>query len=301
VRLSGPPDESTLARLYHELGRLGARAIGRRAEWGYGKPGAEEVVVLASQAARHDPRLLWILVELLARQPDALNPLRLRAALAGSRWPAALGVVLEFARRASREPALRDLQRLVMRGVRPAAGEQFFVSSHGFAGPLARREAEESLAEYKRWGYLSREEPLAKELGPGAHGTLARPERMNLLRRLAERLGTLSLPDYLEALGGRSSARQASRDLATAPFLVRSGATRAARYALAREGPSGRALRPGQPVRIPIGGRNVDGVFVGAARWRGGSRLARVRIRDAARPGASLEIRIPADWTTPAP
>ncbi len=295
MRLAGPPDEATLTRLYHELSRIGARAVGRRVEWRYGKPGPEEVVVLASQVARHDPRTLWILVELLARKPDALQPLRLRAALADSRWPAALGVAFEFARRASPDPDLPGLQRMVMRGVPRASGEQFFVSAHAFAGSLARREAEESLAEYKRWGFLSREEPLAKELGGGARGTLARPERLNLLRRLVERLGSVALSDYLEALGGKASARQASRDVATAPFLVRAGATRGARYSLKVDPTHQRRFRTGQRVRVLVAGRAVDGVVVGKA---GARQLIRVRVRDPRNPGGGCEVHIPAEWAT---
>jgi hypothetical protein len=58
---------------------------------------------------------------------------------------------------------------------------------------------------------------------------------MNLLRRLVERQGEVTLGDYLAALRGRASRRQASRDLATAPFLTRTGATRGTRYRLTRK------------------------------------------------------------------
>jgi hypothetical protein len=114
-----------------------------------------------------------------------------------------------------------------------AAGERFFLGTRSFAGQLARRDVEESLAEYRRWGYFSREEPIAKELGGAAHGTLGPRERMNLLRRLVERKGSVALQDYLSALRGRASRRQASRDLATASFLRRVGATRGAAYVFA--------------------------------------------------------------------
>jgi hypothetical protein len=56
---------------------------------------------------------------------------------------------------------------------------------------------------------------------------------------LAARQGTIAIRDYLAALRGRASRRQASRDLTTAPFLVQVGATRGARYRLA----AGRGLR----------------------------------------------------------
>ncbi len=232
--LSGMPlQERELPRLYHELAEIGARSEGRRRRWRFGRPAPEELVVLAAQAARQEPRLLWVLVELLAKRYDRFDPLKLRRALAGARWPAALGVAFEFARRAARSPELDEVAAFVMARTAPAPGERFFLGTRAFAGELARRDVEESLAEYRRWGYFSREEPFAKELGTVAHGTLGPRERMNLLRRLAERRGEVTLGDYLAALRGRASRRQASRDLARSPFLVRTGATRGSRYRLA--------------------------------------------------------------------
>jgi len=227
-----PLQAREIPRLYAELEAVGARVEGKRVPWRFGKPSPEEVVVLAAQASRQDPRLLWALVELLARHYDRFDPLKLRRALQGARWPATLGVVFEFARLVAGSAELDDLAAFVLAGVRPARNERFFLGTRAFAGALARRDAEESLAEYLRWGYMSREEPIAKELGSAAHGTLARPQRMNMLHRLAERSPEFTLGDYMEALRGRASRRQATRDLATAPFLVRTGATRGARYRL---------------------------------------------------------------------
>lgn len=227
-----PRDAGELARLYHELSGIGARVEGRRSPWRFGNPSPEETVVLAAQAARHDPRLLWAVVELLARDYARLNPLALRRAAQRARWPAALAVALEFARRAAPSRELDEYAEFVTAPITPARGERFFLGTRAFAGAQARRDAEESLAEYKRWGYLGREEPLSKELGTAAHGTLDRPERMNLLRRLAARRGAVTFAEYFAALRGRVSARQASRDLRDAPFLAREGRTRSARYRL---------------------------------------------------------------------
>jgi hypothetical protein len=235
-----PLEERELPRLYHELGALGARAEGRPVAWRFEHLTPEELIVVAAQASRQDPRLLWVLVELLALGYERFDPLQLRRALARARWPATLAVALEFARRVARSAELDDVARFVLGRVAPAKGERFFLGTRAFGGALARRDVEESLAEYARWGYYSREEPLAKELGAAVHGTLARRERMNLLRRLAARQGTITIRDYLVALRGRASRRQASRDLASAPFLVQTGATRGARYRLA----GGRSTRP---------------------------------------------------------
>jgi hypothetical protein len=228
-----PEGEAELARLYHELAAIGARVEGRRRPWRFGRPSREELVVLAAQAARREPRLLWAIVELLARSYEGLDALALRRAALRARWPAAVAVALEFARRAARSEELDDWARLVTVRIRPAAGERFFLGTRAFSGAQSRRDAEESLAEYKRWGYLGREEPFAKELGSVARGTLAPGERMNLLRRVAARTGSVTLGEYLAALKGRASPRQAQRDLAAAPFLERRGRTRAARWVLA--------------------------------------------------------------------
>jgi hypothetical protein len=232
-----PEGEGELARLYHELAALGARAEGRKVAWRFGRPEREELVVLASQASRRDPRLLWVVVELLARRYDALDPLRLRRAALRSRWPAALAVALEFARAAVPSEELDDYARFVTAPISPARGERFFLGTRAFAGEQARRDAEESLAEYKRWGYFGREAPFAKELGVAAHGTLGPAERRNLLRRIASRRGEVTLREYLDALDGRASPRQASRDLAAAPFLVRQGRTRGTRWRLREPAP----------------------------------------------------------------
>jgi hypothetical protein len=225
-----PSTEPELARLFHELGRIGARAEGRRAPWRFGTPTPEELVVLGAQAARREPRLLWVVVELLATGYERLNPLWLRRAVRRSRWPAALGVALEFARVAAASGELDDLAVFVLAGVGPAGDERFFLGTRALGGEQSRRDVEESLAEYRRWGYFSREAPLSKELGAVSRGTLGPVERRNLLRRLVGRKGAVTLADYLAALDGRASRRQASRDLARAPFLVRAGRTRAATY-----------------------------------------------------------------------
>lgn len=230
-----PRDPRELARLYHELAAVGARVEGRRYPWRHGAPSPEELVVLAAQASRYEPRLLWVVVELLARAYERLNPLALRRAAARSRWPATLAVALEFARQAAPSAELDDYARFVTARILPANGERFFLGTRAFGGVLAQRDAEESLAQYKRWGYLAREAPVAKELESAARGTLEANERRNLLRRLVERRGSVNLGEYLDALRGTVSRRQAQRDLRDAPFLTKRGNTRGAHY-VRREG-----------------------------------------------------------------
>ncbi len=253
--LTRPLEPGELPRLYHELAGLGARAEGAHVRWGFGPLAPEEVLVVAAQASRRDPRLLWLLVELLARRYDRFDPLKLRRAAQESRWPATLAVALEFATRIAGRQELADYAAFVTRRFARGGDERFFLGTRAFGGALSRRDVEESLAEYRRWGYFSREEPIAKELGSPVRGTLRRPERMNLLRRLAGSKQAVTISDYLEELGGRGSRRQATRDLATAPFLKASGTTRGAKYRLhANESPAApgidRSCRPG--LRAPV-------------------------------------------------
>jgi len=246
-----PRAEAELARLYHELAAIGGRVEGRRVPWRFGAPSREEVVVLAVQAARHDPRLLWAVVELLARRYAELDALALRRAAARARWPATLAVALDFARRAAPSQELDDYARFVTERLPPARGERFFLGTRPFAGAAATRDAEEALTEYKRWGYLGREEPFSKELGGAPRGTMGRAERLNLLRRLASRRGIITHAEYAAALRGRVSARQASRDLQAAGFLRREGRTRGARYRLVAASPSSPPSPLGRPAARP--------------------------------------------------
>jgi hypothetical protein len=241
--LRAVPEPEELPRLYHELASLGARVEGRPVPWRHGEPGAEELLVLAAQAARKDPRLLWVAVELLAERYDTFDPLKLRRAAARSRWPATVAVALEFAREAAPSAELDDYAHFVTARIPAADGERFFLGTRAFAGEQARRDAEESLAEYKRWGYLGRELPFSKELATTARGRLRPAERRNLLRRIASRRGEVSLREYLEALKGRASSRQASRDLASAGFLVRRGRTRGATWRYVGPGTEGAGAR----------------------------------------------------------
>ena len=297
MRLEGPPDTATLTRLYHELGRIGAPARGERVEWKYGELTPEELVVLASQASRYDPRVLWTLVQLVALHFDRLDPRRLRVALRTSAWPAALGVVFEFARKAQPSPELADTARFVMSRTGPATGEQYFFSAGAFGGEMVRRNAEESLAEYKRWGFVAREEPIPKELGVTTKGTMDLSERMNVLHRLARRKGTVGVGDYLEALGGRVSLRQATRNLAQAPFLVRRGSRRGTRYTLRVE-PAPRRLAAGDRVRIYVSGRRLPGRVLedlgplGAA----GRQIVKVSVKDRVSGDEAFDVTVPASW-----
>jgi len=144
VDVHRPPIAAELPRLYYELARIGARVEGRRVPWRFGEPAPEGLLVLAAQAARSDPRLLWVLVELLAGGYEKLQLVPLRRVNMASRWPAALAVAFEFAKRARPSEELSDVAEFLFRRTPRAAGEQFFLGARAFGGALARRDVEES-------------------------------------------------------------------------------------------------------------------------------------------------------------
>lgn len=60
--LEHAPTDQELERLYYELARIGAPSVGRRQPWKYAPRDLEQLVVLACEMLRFDPRLLSILL-----------------------------------------------------------------------------------------------------------------------------------------------------------------------------------------------------------------------------------------------
>ena len=78
--LAHAPLPRELARLYHELARLGAPSVGERQPWRYRPKGREGLLALAGEMLRYDPRLLSILLQLLLEHWAALESARAAAA-----------------------------------------------------------------------------------------------------------------------------------------------------------------------------------------------------------------------------
>ena len=61
-----PPTTNHLSRIYFELAKLGARALGEKRPWLYGNvKDAEDILALALQMSRYDPRLFLFFYPLL--------------------------------------------------------------------------------------------------------------------------------------------------------------------------------------------------------------------------------------------
>jgi hypothetical protein len=223
------PTDDDLARMYFELGERGASATGARADWLYAPASDEELVVLAAQMARHDARLLGVLVELLLRRWQQLSPVALRAALRRTRTPQALCVAIEFARGAEGDPELTLWARHVCHGfARHEPPAHFFVDDVRPGTRLAERRKGRSLAPYSRWGFIGVERPTIDPFRKRSVGRYDTATRRRILQGMTAS-GAVTLSEYLDALGGSISRQQARADFRAAG-LVPSGPGRGASW-----------------------------------------------------------------------
>ncbi len=229
--LAHPPTPSELERLYVELARLGAPALGRHRPWPYRPASAEERVALAGEMLRYDPRLLGILVQLFLARWEALDPLALRRAMARMRWPQALAVACAFARLASSDPEQRRWLDYVGGGWSAvAAAERFFFDAERPGSRTAARKLGRNLAPYARWGFVGTERPVVDAASKRTVGRYDAPTRRRLLAELCSARKEFALADYLDAVDGAVSRQQALRDLRSFPGVAPTGRGRGARW-----------------------------------------------------------------------
>jgi hypothetical protein len=202
--------------MYFEVGARGASARGAKTEWPYAPRSDEELVCLASEMARYDPRLLGVLVELLVTRWRSLNPLRLREAMHAMRAPQTVCVALEFARAANRDLELGLFASYVGAGIpRAHPVAHFFVDDVRPGTRLAESRAGRSLAPYSRWGFLGVERPTFDPFRKSAVGRYDAATRRDVLRRLLSRRGDagVSIAEYRDAVDDTISRQQARADL----------------------------------------------------------------------------------------
>ena len=90
------PTQNHLARMYYELAQHGALAMGEKKPWPYRPKNLYELVALAADMSRFDPRLLGILVEFVELKWLEINPVLLRQEIKKMDCPQTFGVILGF-------------------------------------------------------------------------------------------------------------------------------------------------------------------------------------------------------------
>jgi len=225
------PTENELGRLYFELALIGAPAVGRKRAWPYRPRDREQLLLLASEMLRYDPRLLSILLQFLLQYWRTLNPVTLREWMRSMRWPQALLVVLEFAKTASRDREMRFWIDHVAAGwPRVDPSERFFFDAERPASRVATRRVGRNFEAYARWGFLGSEKPIADAMTRRTVGRYDAPTRQAVLSELASRSSGFILADYLEAVDHSISRQQALFDLKRHPGLALRGHGRGARW-----------------------------------------------------------------------
>lgn len=175
-------------------------------------------VIEFSQWGRFDPRLAQIWVGYLSNHWEEWDPLRFGQQLIESTWPAAVGVLLEFATRLAKKDDANSFihwRSLVLSKVEKASGELFFMGLRKIGGYEMAKDAEFPTEEYATWGYLGRENLIPKK------GTVSysKQTRLRILRSLCEKYRYIKVQDYHQEILACVSLRQAERDLQNSKFL----------------------------------------------------------------------------------
>lgn len=238
--LQHAPTQEELARLYHELAKLGATSVGDDLPWSYAPQTHEELITLASQMMRYDARLLSVLVQWLVTHYATLNPLNLRRELREVRWPQSLLVALEFAKLSTSDAELEAFVKYVGAGfdrIEPA--ERFFFEIERPGSRAATRNLGRNLAPYSRWGFVGRERPTVDPVSKRSVGRYDVATRRRILDELVDRYPDFSIADYLSAVDHSVSRQQALADLQACRAITRSGQGRGARWRRVRRRKAG--------------------------------------------------------------
>lgn len=197
--------------------------------------GKQEVVqlnrlVVASQWTRFDPRLAEIWVRYIATHWDDLNPLEFHVELQTHPWPNSVGVLFEFVLKLipqERQDLFLAWKNLILVNAHPAHFEQFFIGNRKLGGKLMLEDANYTLKEYLKWGYLSREVLFNKATNESfpTH-SYDFDTRQKIARKLIDEHHRIFTKDYWNAIGQSISRRQAERDLRGFSFLQPRGQTK---------------------------------------------------------------------------
>ena len=228
------PTTAHLERLYFELQRVGADCVGSKKPWPYHPKTREELICLAADMSRYDPRLITILVRFLDMHWNELNPAMLRKHYADMHAPQTMAVLAEFILGAgSADDEKKYFFDYLQQGLKPTPMQFYFHHLYAPGSAMATRATMMPLAEYKRWGFLACEAPVisAKERTP--LGTLDGVSRKNILLDLLKKKKTIQISDYLAVLENRISRQQALNDLKSVSFARRVGRGRGAAWKFA--------------------------------------------------------------------
>lgn len=232
-----PPTTAHLSRMYFELAKIGAMSAGEKKPWAYKIKDREELIALACDMSRFDPRLVDILVGYFIRHSRELNPARLRSYYSKMKSPQTVAVITEFmAGEIHEDEAVFFIQYLCM-GLKPVNYQFYFYNLYSPGGTLAQRAAEEGIYEYRKWGFFARERPVVDPTKKRCVGSFNSISRRNILKRLIGEKKEIGLKDYLEALEYSVSRQQALSDIKNSGLAKCVGMGRGAKWRIGKSCP----------------------------------------------------------------
>ena len=208
-----PPSDDHLSRLYYELGKCGAKAVGEKKPWPYPLKTPESLFMLGSDWSRFDPRLLQILVTFGISHWSTLLPQQMRQGIQSMRTPQTLGVVTAFIK--STLPQQKEIHlfcNYLTEGLRPVPPQYYFFNLFLPGSYSAEKTTKESLSEFKTWGFLGRDRVVIDNITKKAVGTWDSISRANILKRLLRSRKEIQISDYLEEIHHSISRQQAIID-----------------------------------------------------------------------------------------
>lgn len=222
--LKGTPTQKHLSRLYYELAQIGARAIGEKEDWPYSYKTSEELICLAADMSRYDPRLFDIMVELFYFHWQKINPCVLRQFLPRMVTPQTLFTIFNFITFEKTAPEKQAYYEYLTKGYSKVSPQLYFINLYLPGSLNMQKASRESIQEFLDWGFLSRERPIIHENGKRISlGHWGPSARKNIRRQILKKKESFHLSDYLERLEHTISRQQALIDLKNDPKLTCQG------------------------------------------------------------------------------
>lgn len=227
------PTTNHLNRAYFELGKIGADCVGVGKPWPYKTQTKEELICLACDMSRFDPRLFEILVRFFIYHWQELNPRTIRIFYKRMQCPQTIAIVCEFVSGALKDDETAFFIEYLKAGLGPASPQFYFHNLYQPGGNMAQRAVAEGVYEFKKWGFFANERPIIDSEKRTTSGSLDSAARLNILQRIIKEKREIQLGDYLRAIKGSVSRQQALLDIRSSGLVVNIGKGRGSKWKLA--------------------------------------------------------------------
>lgn len=227
AKLHLPLDTKESSRLYWELAKRGAYCNGEKYTWKYAHLTEEEFFTMAFLQARHDPRLLSILIDLFSRQEIILHPIHFKNLLKNHEALTISALIGEFI--LEQKPS--DLFQFLMSCAKPVPTQLFYKNLYRLGGHKMQETIQKPLWYFKKWGFLASDSPLLKERKEKKRiylydGT----SRLSILKNFSKEKKYFQLKDYLQKIGASVSRQQALKDLHSVSWIKKKGRGKGTTY-----------------------------------------------------------------------